>query len=70
MIIHESFRAIGTEVSVDIVLTENVSADQAREAVEKIKAIFQKNEKIFSRFREDSELSFLNQNIGHEISVS
>jgi thiamine biosynthesis lipoprotein len=68
--ISEAFRAIGTEVSVDIVLTENISTDQARAAIEKIKYIFQKNEKIFSRFRDDSELSSINNNIGKEIFVS
>jgi FAD:protein FMN transferase len=65
-----SFHAIGTEVSVDIVLTENISDDLARQAIEKVKNIFQKNEKIFSRFRDDSELSFLNANIDQEVVIS
>lgn len=68
--VSESFRAIGTEVSVDIVLGENIFEERVRAAVEKIKTIFQKNEKIFSRFNPDSELSFLNDNLGKEIAIS
>lgn len=66
----EAFRAMGTEVSVDIVLPEQVAPGQAREAVEKIKNIFAKNEKIFSRFSLDSELNKINRNLGQEIEVS
>ncbi len=63
------FRAMGTTVSADIVL-EKTKEDSARKAFREIRTIFEKNEKIFSRFRPDSELSKINQNLGKEIRVS
>ncbi len=58
---------MGTDVSVDIILEKK---DVAQEAFSEIKKIFDKNEKIFSRFRTDSELSKINQNIGKEMKIS
>ncbi|MDP1620589.1 MAG: FAD:protein FMN transferase [Candidatus Moranbacteria bacterium] len=60
------FRAMGTDVSVEIV-DGGASADGCLRNVEKI---FSENEKIFSRFRKDSELTMLNGNLGKEIRVS
>lgn len=56
---------MGTDVSIEIVETEDVS-DELTE----IENIFKKNEKIFSRFRDDSELSKINNNLGKETNVS
>ncbi|KKR21108.1 MAG: Membrane-associated lipoprotein involved in thiamine biosynthesis [Candidatus Moranbacteria bacterium GW2011_GWA2_39_41] len=69
------FRAMGTDVSVEIVLGHPVSKGtrgvfEAQETINKIKNIFSTNEKIFSRFREDSELAKINTNLGKEIVVS
>jgi len=69
------FRAMGTDVSVEIVLGHPVSKGtlgvlDAQNALEKIKEIFSENENIFSRFNPDSELSRINNNLGKEISVS
>lgn len=71
----ENFRAMGTDVSVEIVFGHLVSKGtlgvlEAQEAMEKIREIFVENEKIFSRFREDSELSKINTSLGKEIVVS
>jgi FAD:protein FMN transferase len=68
--IKENFRAMGTEISVEIVLNEKLSEKAAEDAIGKVKIIFQKNEKIFSRFRADSELNMLNNNLGKEAGIS
>jgi len=60
------FRVMGTDVSVEII----DGGSSAEKALEKIKEIFAENEKIFSRFRKDSELSKINDSIGKEIIVS
>lgn len=60
------FQAMGTVLSVEIISDrENIS-----ELEGKVKKIFTDNEKIFSRFRGDSELSKINSNVGKEIPVS
>ncbi len=63
------FRAMGTDISVDIV-SEKEKGFEAEEAFQEIKKIFEKNEKIFSRFNPDSELSEINRNIGKEVAIS
>lgn len=65
--ITENFRAMGTDVSVEIIADQT---GEAKKAAAKVKNIFAKNEKIFSRFKGDSELSFLNNNLGKEIPTS
>ena len=67
------FQAMGTDISVDIVLEksgEEIEILRGQEAIEKVKEIFFANEKIFSRFLEDSELSKMNGSIGKEVAVS
>jgi len=67
----ENFRAMGTDVSVEIVETVgHLEPKGALSALAEVKNIFAKNEKIFSRFRSDSELSKLNNNINQEMVVS
>jgi len=66
-IFSESFRAMGTDISLEIVA---VDAGKADDALQSVKNIFTKNENIFSRFSPDSELSKINNNLGREIEVS
>ncbi|MFA6973675.1 MAG: FAD:protein FMN transferase [Parcubacteria group bacterium] len=69
--ISENFRAIGTDVSVEIVeALGHLEPKGALSALEKVKNIFAKNEKIFSRFDAGSELSKINQNLNQEVVVS
>ena len=66
------FRAMGTDVSVEIIL-DNPGAkasQEAQSALEKVKGIFSKDEKIFSRFDKESELSKINASVGKELAVS
>lgn len=57
---------MGTDVSAEII----DGGQSAEKAAERIKEIFAENEKIFSRFRKDSELSKINDNVGKEITIS
>lgn len=69
--ISENFRAMGTDISVEIIFSDSVGMDSgAVKAIAEVKNIFAKNEKIFSRFQEDSELSKINKNLNTEINVS
>jgi len=58
---------MGTDVSLEII-TEN--SDGAEKAILAVQNIFAKNEKIFSRFLTDSELSKINNTLGKEVKVS
>ncbi|OGI16319.1 MAG: hypothetical protein A2Z52_02140 [Candidatus Moranbacteria bacterium RBG_19FT_COMBO_42_6] len=69
-LLSDKFRAMGTDVSIDVVLDGNVSEEKAQKAFETARAIFEKYEQIFSRFRKDSELSELNKNIGKTTRIS
>lgn len=69
-LIEENFRVMGTDVSVGIVVAENFSQEKVRDSIEKVKNIFARNEKIFSRFDEQSELSKINKQIGKELKIS
>lgn len=66
----ENFGAMGTTVSVEIVLEEKISKEKAEKAIGRVREIFSENEKIFSRFDPESELSKINKNIGKEMRVS
>jgi len=68
----DNFRAMGTDVSVDIVIEKSaVNAEkEAKKALGEVKNIFEKNEKTFSRFKNDSELSKINKNLNREIRIS
>jgi len=66
-----NFRAMGTDVSIEIADLCGLDADSCRKNVFKIvREIFAENEKIFSRFQKDSELSKINNSVGKEIAVS
>jgi FAD:protein FMN transferase len=62
---HHSFRAMGTDVS--LTGPDDASFARASEAVE---AVFAREERRFSRFRDDSELSRVNLAAGRWTSVS
>ncbi len=68
--VKNKFQAMGTDVSVEIVLDEPAEAGKAGRAIKETKKIFEENEKIFSRFRKDSELSKINKSLGKEIEMS
>ena len=62
---------MGTDVSIEIIADpRGLNAEKAEESIAEIKEIFSKNEKIFSRFQEDSELSLINDNLGKEMKIS
>jgi thiamine biosynthesis lipoprotein len=60
------FRAMGTDVSLEIIADNTESAEKS---IKKVQNIFLKNEKIFSRFLPESELSKINNNLGREVEV-
>lgn len=64
------FQAMGTDIYIEIVLDGDTSSAKAEIAIEKVKNVFYEYEKIFSRFRPDSELSKINRSIGEKIHVS
>jgi thiamine biosynthesis lipoprotein len=65
------FRAMGTDVSADIVSGDSsLVLDRAYKAMAHIKNIFADNEKIFSRFQAYSELMKINHSLDNEVKVS
>lgn len=74
--ISADFQAMGTDVFIEIVFGHPVSKGtpgvlpRAQKSIERIKEIFAEQEKIFSRFREDSELTGINNELGKEIIAS
>ncbi|MDP1883785.1 MAG: FAD:protein FMN transferase [Candidatus Moranbacteria bacterium] len=69
--INDAFQCMGTAVAVEITVADAVdAAGKARKAIGGIKDIFAENERIFSRFDPDSELSRINANIGKRMGVS
>jgi FAD:protein FMN transferase len=73
-VITDNFRAMGTNVSIEIVSdlreTHTIQAKKIAESIKEAKNIFAKNEKVFSRFLPDSELNKINNSLGHEIETS
>lgn len=61
------FRAMGTDVAIDIV-TED--PDDAKKLSATVQSMFEEYEEIFSRFRASSELSRLNARCGERVKVS
>lgn len=60
------FRAMGSEIFAAVDVTD----PQARERLAKVPAMFETWEQRLSRFRPDSELSQLNRQTGHAVTVS
>jgi len=68
--LEDAFDAMGTDVSWKIFSAEEIDQKKQSEAKRRIRKIFQENEKIFSRFDDDSELSQLNKSKGKKFKVS
>jgi thiamine biosynthesis lipoprotein len=66
----KEFSAMGTNISVEIVLDNEKSKENVREGLDEIEKIFRDLEKIFSRFDPESELSKINGNLNQELNIS
>lgn len=69
-LVEDNFRMMGTDVSVGIVVAEDFAKEAALGACKEVRKIFAKNEQIFSRFDDKSELSKINKRIGEEVGIS
>ncbi|HEY7399427.1 MAG TPA: FAD:protein FMN transferase [Actinomycetota bacterium] len=63
-----TFRAMGTKVA--LIGPSDADPDTAHIAVDDARAVFDREEQRFSRFRPDSELSHVNAAAGREVDVS
>ncbi len=68
--VEDFFEAMGTDISLKIVLEKEITKDRGIELKSKVREIFEENEKIFSRFRDDSELLKLNKQLNGKVLVS
>lgn len=68
--INDSFDAMGTEVSLKIILKEPIKETQIAKIKKTARKIFKENKNIFSRFDKNSELSLINKKKGQKIGVS
>ncbi|NTU66517.1 MAG: FAD:protein FMN transferase [Candidatus Moranbacteria bacterium] len=64
------FKAIGTDIHLEIVSHDEQEASRAMDDINEAQIIYADQEKIFSRFDSESELGFFNVNLGvwHEAS--
>ncbi len=69
-LIQLNFKAMGTDISAEIIILKKEDKTRAQRSIEKIKEIFKTNENIFSRFSRDSELCRINANLGEDIKAS
>jgi FAD:protein FMN transferase len=58
------FRALGTEISIQIIISNEKEKEAADKDIEKVKEIYHAKQKVFCRFNQESELSRLNKNLG------
>jgi len=70
VIVKSEFKALGTDIAVQIVAQDEKELEKANEILPEIKKIYLEKERIFSRFDAKSDLSFLNKNIGKFIKAS
>lgn len=63
-ILRSTFRALGTQVDIQIVFGNEKQAKKAQKDIKKVEDIFFAKQKIFCRFDPKSELSKLNGNLG------
>lgn len=70
-IFQEEFKALGTDVSIDLVLEEEADQKKAELSLLAIKELIKREEKVFSRFDEESVLGKLNQNLNkwHKVPI-
>ena len=64
------FWAMGTEIVIEIFTNLNQYLHKPEESLDLAEKIFQQNEKKFSRFNRESELSMINDNLKKETKVS
>ncbi len=64
LIFRRSFKGLGTDIVLTLVVDKEKNEEEAKKIFEKIKELYQKKENIFSRFDLASELSLLNDNLG------
>lgn len=64
------FKALGTEITIDIVSSQKFEKKIKGEIFQEIEKFVKKQEEIFSRFNEKSELSRLNNDLGKTVLVS
>ena len=69
-IIKSEFKALGTDIDIQIVVENNKQIIKAKNDLKKILLQYKKFEKIFSRFNDSSELSNLNTHLSAFLSVS
>jgi len=62
--VESRLKALGTDIFLIVVCEKESEKNQAQKNLEEIHKIYKKQEKIFSRFNKESELSFLNNNLG------
>lgn len=61
---------MGTEVQIDLILKNENEKERGNMALKKVQKIFAEQEKIFSRFNPESELSQINRSLGKKINIS
>ncbi len=63
----DEFRAMGTDVSVDLI---GIKSQLAQNIFAQVRELFATRERVFSRFCTDSELSLLNAQLGKKVKIS
>lgn len=63
--VESRFKALGTDIFLVIICEREEEKIQAQKDLKAVCEIYEKHEKIFSRFDAKSELSFLNNNLGN-----
>lgn len=69
-IIKEQFKALGTDIEIQVVINDDVEFLDAKEDVKRIRELYLDFTEIFSRFKNDSELSKINNNLGQFMKAS
>ncbi|KKP94403.1 MAG: Thiamine biosynthesis lipoprotein [Candidatus Moranbacteria bacterium GW2011_GWD2_36_12] len=69
-IVQEQFKAIGTDINIQIVTKDKDASIDAVKHIQQIKKIYADFSHVFSRFLRESELSKLNENIGKFVKAS
>lgn len=63
-LIHSGFRALGTEINIQIVVHKSGAEARAEGIIAGIKKLYREKQKIFDRFDPESEITRLNKNLG------
>lgn len=70
LICHSVFKALGTDINVQIVCGEEREKKSAEKDIERVERMYREKQKIFCRFNPKSELSRLNKNLNKFNSAS